>query len=182
MNSSHVQNFCSFDRQGMNRLSFISAGWHSTMVYNFGIKLVSKGHFWRRKIILLIFNWTSKRSVILHSRHLMRKVSLDLLAVQTAKTICRESKNRNIMRRDIEAPIGKNIAWHVSIVCIPTIKIFVFWFLKYFYILLLAYRFRGHSHILCTYSVINCSSSVSLCFLFVSPNRFAYFAMIFEFI
>jgi hypothetical protein len=38
-------------------------------------------------------------------------------AVQTAKTICSESKKRNMTRSDIEAPIGKNIAWQVSIVC-----------------------------------------------------------------
>ena len=44
-----------------------------------------------------------------------------LLAVQTAKTICSESKNKNMMRRDIDAPIGKNMAWQVSIVCIPVI-------------------------------------------------------------
>ena len=181
MKSSHVQNFGSFDRQGMNRLSFISAEWRLTMVYNFGIKLVSKGHFWRGKIILLINNWTCKRSVVLHSGHSMRKVSLDLLAVQTAKTICRESKNRNIMRRDIEAPIGKNIAWHVSIVCIPTIKI-VFLLLIFFIFYCLHIGSAAILTFFCTYSVINCSSSVSLCFLFVSPNRFAYFAMIFEFI
>ena len=33
-----------------------------------------------------------------------------LLAVQTAKTICSESKKRNMTRSDTDAPIGRNIA------------------------------------------------------------------------
>lgn len=38
----------------------------------------------------------------------------NLPAVQTAKTICIESKKKNITRRETEAPIGRNIAWVVS--------------------------------------------------------------------
>ena len=33
-----------------------------------------------------------------------------------ANIICSESKKRNMMRRDAEAPTGKNMAWHVSMV------------------------------------------------------------------
>jgi hypothetical protein len=40
----------------------------------------------------------------------------DSLAVKMAKIICKESKKRNMMRREADAPTGKNIAWHVSIV------------------------------------------------------------------
>ena len=43
----------------------------------------------------------------------------DLLAVHMAKTTCRESKKRNMMRSDIDAPIGINNACPTSIVCIP---------------------------------------------------------------
>ena len=42
-----------------------------------------------------------------------------LLAVHIANITCRESKNRNIMRSETEAPIGINSAWPTSIVCIP---------------------------------------------------------------
>ena len=38
-------------------------------------------------------------------------------AVHIAKTICRESKKRNITNNDIEAPIGRKAAWQVSMVC-----------------------------------------------------------------
>lgn len=38
-------------------------------------------------------------------------------AVQIAKTICRESKKRNMMRRDAEAPMGRKAAWQASMVC-----------------------------------------------------------------
>ena len=37
-------------------------------------------------------------------------IAVYILAVQTAKTICSESKNKNMMRSDIDAPIGKNMA------------------------------------------------------------------------
>lgn len=43
----------------------------------------------------------------------------DSLAVQTANTIWRESKKRNMTRSEMEAPMGRNSAWQVSIVCIP---------------------------------------------------------------
>lgn len=42
------------------------------------------------------------------------KAILYLPAVQTAKTSCRESKNKNMMRRESEAPSGRNMAWYES--------------------------------------------------------------------
>ena len=57
--------------------------------------------------------------IIVHSLPVLRPVLThakkctcfqDLLAVQTAKTICSESKKRNMTRREMEAPTGRNIA------------------------------------------------------------------------
>lgn len=52
-----------------------------------------------------------------------KKVSWDLLAVHTAKSICIESKKKNITSRDTEAPKGKHSACIVSSVANLSAKI-----------------------------------------------------------
>ncbi len=82
-------------------------------------------HHWEATLFVLHYRSNIRLGVVSKSWQCsaaQMNMKYCLLAVQTAKTICRESKNRNMMRRDIDAPIGKNIAWHVSIVCIPVGK------------------------------------------------------------
>lgn len=47
------------------------------------------------------------------------KMSVNLLAVQTAKSICIESKKKNMTRSETDAPNGKQIACVVSSVAKP---------------------------------------------------------------